>query len=53
VNALEIVGGKRDGYEHSREEIRFLLAGYLAGAIPDYQMAAWLMAVCTRGMTRA
>lgn len=51
VNVLELVGAKRDGREHSAEEIRSLLDGYLAGSIPDYQMAAWLMAVCIRGMT--
>jgi pyrimidine-nucleoside phosphorylase len=50
---LEVIGRKRDGLEHSAEEIRFLVSGYLNGEIPDYQMAAWLMAVCTRGMTRA
>jgi pyrimidine-nucleoside phosphorylase len=50
---LEVIGRKRDGLEHSAEEIRFLVFGYLNGEIPDYQMAAWLMAVCTRGMTRA
>jgi pyrimidine-nucleoside phosphorylase len=53
MNALEIIGRKRDGREHSPEEIEFLLSGYLKGDIPDYQMAAWLMAVCIRGMTRA
>jgi pyrimidine-nucleoside phosphorylase len=53
MNPLEVIGRKRDGYEHSPEEIRFLLAGYVRGEIPDYQMAAWLMAVCTRGMTPA
>src|SRR5258708_31029815 len=53
MNALEIIGRKRDGREHSPEEIEFLLSGYLRGDIPDYQMAAWLMAVCIRGMTRA
>src|SRR5207237_6838005 len=41
----------RDGGEHTAEEIGFLLRGYLEGSIPDYQMSAWLMAVCTRGMT--
>jgi pyrimidine-nucleoside phosphorylase len=51
--ALEVIGRKRDGAEHSPEEIEYLLAGYLRGKIPDYQMAAWLMAVCIRGMTRA
>ena len=50
---LEVVGRKRDGAEHSPEEIDFLISGYLRGEIPDYQMAAWLMAVCIRGMTRA
>src|ERR1700720_1598675 len=53
MNALEVIGRKRDGGEHSAAEIEFLLAGYLGGQIPDYQMAAWLMAVCIRGMTRA
>ena len=50
---LEVIGRKRDGGEHSPEEIEFLVSGYLRGDIPDYQMAAWLMAVCIRGMTRA
>src|SRR6202049_2465256 len=50
---LEVISRKRDGGEHSPEEIEFLTFGYLRGDIPDYQMAAWLMAVCIRGMTRA
>src|SRR3984893_16216595 len=53
MQALEVIGRKRDGGEHPPEEIEYLLAGYLRGEIPDYQMAAWLMAVCIRGMTRA
>jgi pyrimidine-nucleoside phosphorylase len=53
MQALEVIGRKRDGGEHPPEEIEFLLAGYLRKEIPDYQMAAWLMAVCVRGMTRA
>ena len=53
VQPLEIIGRKRDGAEHSAEEIGRLISGYVAGEIADYQMAAWLMAVCTRGMTRA
>jgi pyrimidine-nucleoside phosphorylase len=50
---LEVIGRKRDGGEHSAEEIEFLVSGYMRGEIPDYQMAAWLMAVCIRGMTPA
>jgi pyrimidine-nucleoside phosphorylase len=53
VVPLEVIGRKRDGGEHSPEEIEFLVSGYVRGDIPDYQMAAWLMAVCIRGMTRA
>jgi pyrimidine-nucleoside phosphorylase len=53
VVPLEVIGRKRDGREHTPQEIEFLLSGYLRGDIPDYQMAAWLMAVCIRGMTPA
>ncbi len=53
MNALEVIGRKRDGREHPTDEIQFLIAGYLRGDIPDYQMAAWLMAVCIRSMTAA
>ncbi len=48
-----MIGRKRDGGEHTAEEIDWLLAAYLEGDVPDYQMAAWLMAVCIRGMTQA
>jgi pyrimidine-nucleoside phosphorylase len=53
MQPLEVIGRKRDGREHTAEEIQLLLSGYVHGEIPDYQMAAWLMAVCIRGMTRA
>jgi pyrimidine-nucleoside phosphorylase len=53
MQALEVIARKRDGGEHTAEEIEFLLSGYLRGDVPDYQMAAWLMAVCIRGMTRS
>jgi len=53
MNALEVIGRKRDGGEHPREEIDWLLAAYLKGDVPDYQMAAWLMATWIRGVSRA
>lgn len=53
MNALEIIGRKRDGAEHSPQEIESLISGYLSKEVADYQMAAWLMAVCIRGMTRS
>jgi len=51
VEALEIIARKRDGKELSREEIEFFIHGYTQGHIPDYQAAAWLMAVYLNGMT--
>jgi pyrimidine-nucleoside phosphorylase len=47
----ELIARKRDGQPHTREEIGFLVGGIVSGAVPDYQAAAWLMAVCIRGMT--
>jgi len=52
MNVIEIIGRKRDGLEYSVEEIRFLLDGFLAGDVRDYQVAAWLMAIVVRGMTQ-
>ncbi len=53
MQALEVIGRKRDGGEHTASEIEFLLTAFLGGQVADYQMAAWLMAVTIRGMTRA
>lgn len=47
----ELIARKRDGQAHTEAEIRFLIAGITSGDIPDYQTAAWLMAVFLRGMT--
>lgn len=51
MRAYDIIYKKREGGELSRQEIEFLLSGYIDGKIPDYQMAAWCMAVFFRGMT--
>jgi pyrimidine-nucleoside phosphorylase len=53
MRAVDLIRKKRDSAEHSREEIEFLISGYTRGDIPDYQMAAWLMAAWIRGMSRA
>ncbi len=51
MRAYDIIKKKRDGYGLSREELEFLLKGYLEGEIPDYQISAFLMAVFFRGMS--
>ena len=53
MRAVDLIRKKRDSGEHSREEIDFLVSGYTHGKIPDYQMAAWLMAVWIRGINRS
>ncbi len=51
MHAIDIITKKRDGVEISREETEFFIQGYTRGEIPDYQAAAWLMAVYLQGMT--
>ena len=51
MRAVDIIAKKRDGGELSPEEISFLIDGYVAGKIPDYQVSAWAMAVFFKGMT--
>lgn len=47
----DLIQKKRDGAEHSADELRELLHGYLDDEVRDYQMAAWLMAVFLNGLT--
>ncbi len=51
MRAVDIIAKKRDGGALSREEIDFFVRGYTRDEIPDYQAAAWAMAVLLNGMT--
>jgi pyrimidine-nucleoside phosphorylase len=51
MNVQELIKKKRDGLQLSKKEIGFLIDGMLRGDIPDYQMAAFLMAVYFSGMS--
>lgn len=51
MRTYDLIKKKRDGQALSKEEIDFMIKGYTSGDIPDYQMAAFLMAVFFKGMT--
>ena len=59
MRAVDIIMKKRGGpaspkgEELSREEIEFLVGGYVRGEIPEYQVSSWLMSVFFNGMTFA
>lgn len=46
----DLILKKRNGEALTAEEIRYLIEGYVREEIPDYQVAAWLMAVWFKGM---
>lgn len=51
MRMVDLILAKRSGKEHSRREIDFIIDGVMSNSIADYQLAAWLMAVCWQGMT--
>jgi pyrimidine-nucleoside phosphorylase len=51
MRAIDIIEKKREGNELTKDEIEFLINGFTKDEIPDYQMAAWAMAVFFTGMT--
>jgi pyrimidine-nucleoside phosphorylase len=51
MRATDLIIKKRNGGELAPDEITSLINGYVRGDVPDYQMAAWAMAVVWRGMT--
>jgi pyrimidine-nucleoside phosphorylase len=53
IHPAELIERKRNGEELPGEEIAELILGYARGEIPDYQLAAFCMAVYFRGMTAA
>jgi len=53
MRIVDVIERKREGVTNSRAELEALVLGYTCGEVPDYQAAAWLMAVCLRGMSSA
>ncbi len=53
MRMYDLILKKREGKELSSPEIAFIIDSYQKELIPDYQIAAWLMAVCFQGLTIA
>ncbi|MDQ0223161.1 pyrimidine-nucleoside phosphorylase [Streptococcus moroccensis] len=51
MRAVDLIQKKRDGQTLTADEIKWLIEGYVDGSVPDYQMAAFAMAVYFQGMT--
>ena len=51
IRAADLIERKRNGEELSDEEIAELVLAFTRGDVPDYQMAAWCMAVYFKGLT--
>ncbi len=51
MNVIDIINKTKRKEPLVRDEIEYLVNGYTSGGIPDYQMSAWLMAVCLNGLT--
>jgi pyrimidine-nucleoside phosphorylase len=50
MHVVDLIRKKRDGGVLTDAEIAFLVAGAATNSIPEYQLSAWLMAVCWRGL---
>ncbi|MBQ4362674.1 MAG: thymidine phosphorylase [Oscillospiraceae bacterium] len=50
MNAYEIIQKKRRGIKLTKDEIAYMVNGYVSDEIPDYQMSAFLMAVCFQSL---
>lgn len=48
---VDLIAKKKNGEAHTPEEIHFIIDGIKNNTIPDYQLSAWLMAICLKGMT--
>ena len=52
MRVVDIIDKKKKNKELTKSEIEFLLDGYLAGTVPDYQMSSFLMAIYFNNMTK-
>jgi pyrimidine-nucleoside phosphorylase len=53
MTAVEFIAAKRDGQEHTADDLSRFIAQSMSGEVADYQLAAWLMAAYIRGLAPA
>jgi pyrimidine-nucleoside phosphorylase len=53
MRAADLIEAKRDGREHAADDLAELILAYARDEVPDYQLAAWCMAVYFRGLSGA
>jgi pyrimidine-nucleoside phosphorylase len=53
IRPAELIEEKREGGEHDPQELAELILAYARDEVPDYQMAAWCMAVYFKGLSGA
>ncbi len=51
MRIVDLIEKKKQGLEHTQEEISFIVDNYTKNKIDDYQVSAWLMAVCFQGLS--
>ena len=51
MRVVDLLRAVRDGAALEASELRSFVMGVTRGDVPDYQAAAFLMAVCTRGLS--
>ena len=51
MNFIDLIEKKKHGKAHTKDEIGFIVSSYMSGCVSDAQVAAWLTAVCFKGLS--
>lgn len=52
MRMVDLIAKKKEGNIYNEEEMHYIIDGYIQGKIPDYQMSAWMMAICFQGLNK-
>ena len=51
MRCVDLILKKKSGLELTKEEINYIISGFVSGEIPDYQISSLLMAICFKGLS--